>query len=50
MRDSDFFYVSSYVDSQNGFGATLRTTFIARYTWSGIDYTTPALYDVSFDN
>lgn len=49
-RDSDFFYVSSYVDSQNGFGATLRTTFIARYTWSGIDYTTPALYDVSFDN
>lgn len=50
VRDSDFFYVSSYVDSQNGFGATLRTTFIARYTWSGIDYTTPALYDVSFDN
>ena len=50
VRDSDFFYVSSYVDSQNGFGATLRTTFIARYTWSGIDYTAPALYDVSFDN
>lgn len=50
VRDSDFFYVSSYVDSQNGFGATLRTTFIARYTWSGVDYTTPALYDVSFDN
>jgi len=50
VRDSDYFYVKSYVDSQNGFGATLRTNFICRYTWSGIDCTTPALYDVSFDN
>lgn len=50
VRDSDYFYVKSYVDSQNGFGAMLRTTFICRYTWDGVDYTFPTLYDVSFDN
>lgn len=49
VRDSDYFYVSSYVDSQNGFGATLRTNFICRYIWDGADYTLPTLYDVNFD-
>ena len=49
VRDSDYFYVKSYVDSQNSFGAMLRTNFICRYVWDGIDYTFPTLYDVSFD-
>lgn len=50
VRDSDYFYVKSYVDSQNGFGATLRTNFICRYTWDGVDYTFPTLVDVTFDD
>ena len=50
VRDSDYFYVKSYVDSQNGFGATLRTNFICRYTWDGADYTFPTLVDVTFDD
>lgn len=49
VRDADFFYVSSYVDSQNGFGALLRTNFICRYVWDGADYTFPTLYDITFD-
>lgn len=49
VRDSDYFYVKSYVDSQNGFGATLRTNFICRYTWDGVDYTFPTFVDVTFD-
>lgn len=50
VRDSDYFYVKSYVDSQNGFGATLRTNFICRYTWDGVEYTFPTLVDVTFDD
>lgn len=46
--DDDYFYVSSYVDSQNSFGALIRTQFTATYTWDGGEYTLPTLCDVSF--
>lgn len=46
--DDDYFYVSSYVDSQNSFGALVRTQFTATYTWDGGEYTLPTLCDVSF--
>ena len=49
-RDGDTWYVSSYVDAQNSFGATIRTNFTATYIWDG-DWlnSVPIFSDVSFD-
>lgn len=47
-RGDSYYYVCSYVDSQNAFGSLLRTHFTVIYTWDGSEYTLPTLYDISF--
>lgn len=48
-KDAQYYYVEAYVDSENSFGATLRTHFIATYQWDGDTSILPTCVDVTFD-
>lgn len=45
--DEQTFYVTSYVDSQNGFGAMLRTNYQCELQYQGGDYDGWKLMDLS---
>lgn len=47
-REGDSWTVTSYVDSQNSFGATVRTVFTATYLWDGELTTLPVFSGVEF--
>lgn len=48
-KDAQYYYVKAYVDSQNSFGATIRTNFIVTYQWDGDTSILPTCVDVTFD-
>lgn len=48
-KDSEYYYVYSYVDAQNSYGATIRTYFTATYEWNGNKDSRPILRDLVCD-
>lgn len=46
-RDKDQFYVASYVDAQNAFGAVVRNNFVVSITWDGDTNHSGTITDVS---
>ena len=47
QRVKESFKISGYVDSENSFGAKIRSNFSANYAWDGDIKTTPTLIDIN---
>lgn len=49
QRVKESFKISGYVDSENSFGAKIRSNFSANYAWDGDTKTTPTLIDINIE-
>ena len=46
-KSGNTYFVNSWVDSQNSFGAIIRSEFIVQYDWDGSDDTEPTVVDLA---
>lgn len=48
-KNKPTYYVKSWVDSQNSFGAMIRSEFVIQYEWDGSSDTEPTVVDLAIE-
>ena len=48
-KNQNIYFVNSWVDSQNSFGAMIRSDFIIQYEWDGTKDTEPVVVDMAIE-